>query len=410
VGGFVTKGQPAAVGQIQAMLAAGLPHGLLLTGPRAVGKTTLALDIAAALLCLEPDVAARPCRACRGCRLVEDGNHPDLHRLAPDGPGGLIGIDAVRGLISELALLPVEGGARLAIIESAHRLTEDAQNALLKTLEEPPAGVTLVLCAEDEDRLLPTIHSRVARVRLGTVGVREIEALLEERGEADAPSASRYARLADGRPGLAIAYARSPEAATIRGEIARTLLDLLDAPRAQRLIRVRDLLARAADLGTALAPAAASADIAGRAAGGKRRGRGAPAAPAAVASDRAESPLPATADGGTTDEPDAAAPASGITRAAPAERRRAAAMLLEVWRDTARDLALVELGDVARLHDPDLLEELRAAAARVPAASVGDFLRRMDRAGQLLDVNANPELLADVLALAWPTPRPRRAA
>ena len=183
--GFVTRGQPAAVRQLEAMLAAGLPHGLLLTGPRAVGKTTLALDVAAALLCLDPDpdVAARPCRACRGCRLVADGNHPDVHRLAPDGPGGLIGIDAVRTLITDLALLPVEGGARVAIVESAHRLTEDAQNALLKTLEEPPSSSVFILVSSRADSLLPTVLSRCPRLRFHELSPGDIAAALIRQGK-----------------------------------------------------------------------------------------------------------------------------------------------------------------------------------------------------------------------------------
>src|SRR4029077_18170169 len=90
--------------------------------------------------------------------------HPDVHRLAPAGPGDQIRIGnrdrpedgTVRRLASDLILMSVEGGPRLAIIERADRLTDDAQTALLKTLEEPPAGVTIVLCADDEDRLMPT--------------------------------------------------------------------------------------------------------------------------------------------------------------------------------------------------------------------------------------------------------------
>ena len=108
--------------------------------------------------------------------------------------------------------MPVEGGARVAIIEGADRMNEDAQTALLKTLEEPPAGVTIVLCADDEDRLLPTIRSRCARVRLGPVGARDIEAIVADHGVADPPLAARLARLAGGRPGIALAYARAPEA------------------------------------------------------------------------------------------------------------------------------------------------------------------------------------------------------
>ena len=143
--GFLTRGQTAAVAAVRGMLASGIPHAILLAGPAGVGKTTLALDLAAALFCVDPDPAARPCRACRSCRALEHGNHPDLHVLGPIGPGQVIPIGGrddrgVRDLVRELALMPVEGGLRVAIVGDADRMTEDAQAAFLKTLEEPPAG------------------------------------------------------------------------------------------------------------------------------------------------------------------------------------------------------------------------------------------------------------------------------
>jgi DNA polymerase-3 subunit delta' len=395
VAGFITRGQPAAVRQASAMIAAGLPHALLLVGPRSVGKTTLAVDLAASLLCTAGDPAVRPCRGCRACRLVDAGHHPDVHRLAPDGAGGMIGIDAVRALITELALLAAEGGERVAIIESAHRLTDDAQNALLKTLEEPPSGVTLILCAEDEDRLLPTIHSRAARIRLGTLSPRNIEGLLVERGDADAPLANRLARLAEGRPGLAIAYARSPEAVAIRGELARSLLDLSATSRALRLVRAKSLLTRAGELAAALTPAVPAA--AGPAGRGSRRASGpGPAAPAAAAAS-------AEATDSREEEADTPQEDAGGAKRTPAERRRAAVGLIDVWRETTRDLALAELGgSAAGIHEPDLLEELIALSSRMPPGAVGAFLARLDRTNRLLDANANPELAMDVLLLAWP--------
>ena len=260
----------------------GAPHAVLLSGPGGVGKTTLALDLAAGRLCTAADPAERPCRTCRGCRMVDGGNHPDLHRLGPDGPGGQIvigGRDAksrgVRDLADDLALMPMEGGARVAVIESAHRMNDDAQGALLKTLEEPPAGVTIILCADDEDRLLPTIRSRCARLRLGRVGAREVEAILADHGLTDTPLAGRLARLSGGRPGLAMAYARSVDAVRLRGELARRLLDLATASPSARLAAIRSAGPTALDLVDALdvALAAPAETTQGPRAGARGRGR-----------------------------------------------------------------------------------------------------------------------------------------
>jgi DNA polymerase III delta' subunit len=247
---WVTRAQPGTLAAAAALVRGAVAHAILIVGPPAVGKTTLADDLGAGLLCRAPDPADRPCRVCRSCRLVAAGNHPDLHRLGPEGPGGQVVIGdpsrpAVRGvrhLVAELAYLPVEGGHRVAIVEHAERMNEDAQNALLKTLEEPPAAVTLILCADEEDRLLPTVRSRCVRLRVAPLGTRVIEELLGDRGVADPAAAARLARIAAGRPGLALAYARLPEAVTIHDEIARTLLDLLVVSRSARLVAAREVL------------------------------------------------------------------------------------------------------------------------------------------------------------------------
>jgi len=365
------------------MLRAGVPHAILLVGPGGVGKTTLAMDLAAGLLCLAPEPDDRPCRECRACRAVEHGNHPDLHGLAPVGPGAVIPIGGrdergIRDLIGELALLPVEGGARVAIIEAAHRLTEDAQSAFLKTLEEPPAGTTVILCADDEERLLPTIRSRCVRLRLGPTGSRAIEQILADHGAADAPTAARLARTAEGRPGIALVFAGSPEAVRIRAEIARTLLDLLREPRSARLSGIRDLAARAAELVKALERDDPSRAGPGRG-GGPARGR------SVVEADESDAPsdLPAAA-----------------VRVPPSERRAAAIALVSIWRSVLRDLTLVGLDDREAVRDTDLLEDLEAVRG-MPVERVTAHLRRLDVAGERLEGNVSPELVLDVLALRW---------
>jgi DNA polymerase III delta' subunit len=429
-GRLVTRGHDRAVAAVRAMIAGRVPHALLIGGPAGIGKTTLAFDLAAGLLCHDPDPAARPCRDCRGCRLVERGRHPDVHRLAPSGPGDQIKIGVrerpddgtVRRLASDLVLLPVEGGARVAIIERADRLTDDAQTALLKTLEEPPAGVTIILCADDEDRLLPTVRSRCARLRLGPVATRDVEAILAGGGVADPPLAARLARIVGGRPGAARTLARAPAALAARDEMARSLLDLLGAPIASRLGAARDLSARATDYAKAVDRAVAAdpgGGLGADAAGGLRGGRGtrgattrAVAASSSVAPIGDDAPIASNAAAGPTgDAADDASSedveeAGGKGSAPAAERRRAAGIVIGLWRDVARDLLVICLGDERQVRDPGLLDDYRSTAKRLaasagPAALLAGHLRRLDAAGELLEANVRPELVLDTLLLHW---------
>jgi DNA polymerase III, delta subunit len=413
VGRLLTRGHPAAAAAIQAMIAGWTPHAIVIAGASGIGKTTLALDLAAGLLCDAADAADRPCRECRGCRLVAHGSHADLHRLAPAGPGLQVRIGdrtnpdpgTVRRLIADLALLPVEGGARVALVERADRLNEDAQSALLKILEEPPAGVTIVLCADREDLLLPTVRSRCVLIRLGPVPVREIEAILADAAAADAPRANRLARLAWGRPGAALTLALAPEAVAAREEIARTLLDLAPAGAARRLGVGRELLGRAAELVAAL-------DRAGRVGPdgdgpvGPRTARKSVARRPGTRPAVTDEPA-ATAGSGDADGPDGAGEESdadggaATVRAPATERRRAAAALVDIWRDVARDLLLVALGEEGRLRDPALLDDLRSASA-IPPDALRAFIVRLARTAELLEANVSPELAIDALLLAWP--------
>jgi DNA polymerase III delta' subunit len=366
---FATRGHPAAQRLIERAIESGQPpHALLLVGPESVGKTTLALDLAAGLLCLAPEPADRPCRACAACRKLQHGNHPDLHVLTPEGAGQQIRIGQVQQLAADLALLPLEGRFRIGIVEKAHRLNDDAQNALLKTLEEPPPAVVLVLCADDATRLLPTVVSRCARLRLGPVTADDLARMLEERGVADAARGAALGRLTGGRPGAALALAGSSDAVIAQGRLARTLLDLINADRRRRLAAQQELI----DDGAALA--AASTGIA--------------------TAEADEAPAKPKARGKST---------TGARRASPAERRAAVAQVIAVWRDVARDLAVAARGGQRELRQHDLLDELTAAGTQVSSSDVASFMQRIDAIGRAVEAYANPELALDVLLLEWPT-------
>jgi DNA polymerase III delta' subunit len=376
VAGFRTRGQPAALAVVaRAVASQRPPNAVLIAGPARAGKTTLALDLAAGLLCLADDPALRPCRACAACRKLEHGNHPDVHRLAPSGAGGQIRIDQARSLITDLALLPLEGRIRVAIITAAQRLNPDAQNALLKTLEEPPPGAVLILCADDETLLLDTVRSRCARIRVGAVAAPTIAELLVERGVADASTAAGIARLSDGRPGLALALAAAPDVLVHRATLARA------GPR-QRLAAGPGLLADAATVAAVVDGPSGDAEA-----------------------DVSVSAVPAAAG-----EPPAAIGASsaateGSTRAAPAARRAAALALIETWREVARDLVVVLAGGTGLVRDLALLEDYERVAAGVTIDEVASFLARLDGLAAAVEAYANADLVIDVLLLAWPRAR-----
>lgn len=355
---FVTVGHPAAQAHVELSIDSQRPtHALLLVGPERVGKTTLALDLAAGLLCLASEPAERPCGGCAACRKVAHGNHPDLHRLAPEGAGQQIKVSQVQTLASDLALLPLEGRFRIAILENAQRLNIDAQNALLKTLEEPPPAVVIVLATDDASALLPTVVSRCTRVRLGPVSSEIIGRWLATQGVVDAARGVTLGRIASGRPGVAHALAANPDATIVYARLTRALLDLVAAPRRARLAGQTGLL----EDGAALAAATGQASEAG----------------------------PPKAERGTR-------------RASPAERRAAVGQLLAVWREVARDLAVAARGGRRELRQHDQLDDLVRVGASVDPRALTEFMTRLEAAQRALDAYANPELALDALLLAWP--------
>ena len=141
-----------------------LAHAYLLAGPPGVGKRAFAQRFAASLLCLEPDARGHPCGHCGGCLLMRAGSHPDFSVLAPESGKTQIPIDAVRELSASLDLAAHQGRYRVALIIPAEAMTPQSANSLLKTLEEPGAGVILILVSDRPLAVLSTLRSRCQRV------------------------------------------------------------------------------------------------------------------------------------------------------------------------------------------------------------------------------------------------------
>ncbi|MGC9398557.1 MAG: DNA polymerase III subunit delta' [Anaerolineae bacterium] len=206
-----------------------LPHALLITGPESVGKETLALTLAQAMLCTAPAVADRPCRSCSACRRVDSRNHPDLRVVAPQEEGGTVKIDQIRDLQRALNLTPNESRCKIGVLTDFERATHSAANALLKTLEEPPSYAHLILLATSSDQLLPTIVSRTQHLPLHPLSRRVVTEGLVNMYQIPPERAQRLARLSGGRVGWAIQALEDPLHAQQIEESVRRLFRLLES-------------------------------------------------------------------------------------------------------------------------------------------------------------------------------------
>jgi DNA polymerase-3 subunit delta' len=247
-----------------------LPPTLLFVGPHGVGKFRVAQATAEALNCVSPVTLARQgslesataqpsiaglsaaptdglrasptagpratpaegpraaatqgldaCGACRACDRISRGVHVDVLRLEPDETGA-IKIDAVRDVLDRTAFRPFEGRRRVVIIREADALLGSSQNALLKSLEEPPPGTVFILITSVPGALLPTVRSRCVRLRFGRLSEREVAEVLERDHGIEAAAARESASLSDGSVGRALALESSDV-----GELRSLALQLL---------------------------------------------------------------------------------------------------------------------------------------------------------------------------------------
>lgn len=202
--GSVFAGNQAAKALLSSRLDGGaFPHAILIEGPVGSGRRTLARQIGAAAVCR--DTREKPCGTCPACRKAFSGNHPDITEIGGGGEARSFHIDVVRELREEVYVMPNETPVRVFILCDVQNMTEQAQNSLLKVLEEPPAHVRFILTCEQRSQVLETVRSRVFTVPLGGVSVDEaVSALRRRLPQASEEELSRAASLWGGIIGQAL--------------------------------------------------------------------------------------------------------------------------------------------------------------------------------------------------------------
>ena len=191
----------------QHLISGEVHHAYLFTGAPGVGRRSLALEFARAINCANPPTPGEACGVCSICKHITLMQQADLHIVAPETDGGMIKVDQIRDLQRSLILTPYEAKYRIALLLNFQRANANAQNALLKTLEEAPRKVILLLTADSTESLLPTISSRCETLRLRPTSIETLTSVLNEREKLSPEKAALYAHIANGRPGIALRLA-----------------------------------------------------------------------------------------------------------------------------------------------------------------------------------------------------------
>jgi DNA polymerase III subunit gamma/tau len=192
-------GQKHIVQTLQNAIKSGkLTHAYLFCGPRGTGKTTVAKLLAKSINCLNPEEA--PCNRCDHCSSIQNGTHPDVIEIDAASNNG---VDEIRDLIEKVKYSPIQSRYKVYIVDEVHMLSQGAFNALLKTLEEPPAHVIFILATTEPHKVLPTIISRCQRYDFVRVNQKDIQARIEEvlkqeKIQFDSEATRLISQLADG--------------------------------------------------------------------------------------------------------------------------------------------------------------------------------------------------------------------
>jgi DNA polymerase-3 subunit delta' len=230
-----TIGQTKALALLEHSLQAGeSAHAYLIVGAPNIGKMTLASDLAKAVNCQGKEP---PCGECQSCRRIADGKHADITVIGLNSAKDAgeirtrveISIDTIRELQHSASLPPYEGKCKVFIIDGAEYLSTEAANCLLKTIEEPPPHIMILLLTAEEPQLLPTVVSRCQRIELNPISSGEIERVLIELHGVDSDRAKLLARLSQGCLGWALRVATDDSYLTQRNQRLSEMFSILTA-------------------------------------------------------------------------------------------------------------------------------------------------------------------------------------
>ena len=369
----MTQGDEAAAG--------GMTHAWLFTGPPGSGRSVAARAFAAALQCERADVG---CGECAGCRAVRNGAHPDVHSVVPEGLS--IPVAEMRQVVGTAARRPALGRWQVVVIEDADRLTEQAGNALLKAVEEPPERTVFLLCAPSThpDDISVTLRSRCRLVGLRTPPAAAVADVLVGGG-LDEATAQWAAAVGQGHIGRSRRLVRDAEARERRSEVLAIPASLNSM---QACLDAADRLVTAAEAEAA----AQSAEL----------------------DDEELSELQTALGAGGTGK-GAATAARGMAGAIKELERRQKSRATRAQRDALdraltdlaafyRDVLLVHAGAQVAAAHPDFDDDVRAVAAQVPPAGVLQRLDAVLACREALELNVKPRIAIEAMTAALRLP------
>lgn len=237
-------GQDDLISELQASFPAGIRHSYIISGPETSGKTTIALGFTKALLCLDSPKPGEFCDWCRACRSVSRGLHQDVSRYdlatqseasGSERPQQTLSIDTIRQVGRSVSRRPIEGKWRIVIVDDVETMQETAQEAFLKTLEEPPAYTVILLLTTDANSLLPTILSRCVLLRIRSSPTEVVTAALRASG-VEREVAEVTARVSQGLVGWAFRAVQNPALREARLAEANETLEWIAADGYERMV------------------------------------------------------------------------------------------------------------------------------------------------------------------------------